>query len=117
MPNRGGLRVNVARRIAVKPASFAVETFLILSAAGGSIVLPATRIGPLTTLVLPAAKGTAKILPAGVAGMSEETNSAVTTPNRAAPPLRMIAQDAIQCHLILTNKRIDAVVLVPVFAK
>ena len=94
-----------------------VELFLVRSALSRLIVLPTPRVGTLATVVLSAAKGTAKILPAGVAGMSEETNSAVATLHCAVLQLRMIAQDAIQRHLILTDKRVDAVVLVPILAK
>jgi hypothetical protein len=78
---------------------------------------PAPLIATLPTVVPPTPKRTAKISTAGVTGMRKETNSAVATPNRAVDPLRMIAQGAIQGHLILTNKRIDAVALVPIYAK
>jgi len=90
---------------------------LILSAAVGSIVLPAPRIATLATMVLPAAKRTAEILPASVAGMSKETNPAVATPNCAALQVRTNPQRGVHCQVILPNKRFDAVVSVPIFAK
>jgi hypothetical protein len=114
---RNWRRVNVARRIAGKPASFAVETFLLSSAGVGTIVLPTPLIGPLATMVLPTAKPAAKILPARVAGMREEAYPAVTAPYRAVPQIRTIPQDGVQRPLILTNKRKDPIVLVPILAK
>ena len=75
--------MDVARPSAAKPAPFAVETFLLPSTGVGSIVLPAPRIGPLATVVLPAAKPAAEILAPCVAGMSEEAYPAVATPHRA----------------------------------
>jgi hypothetical protein len=64
-------------------ASFAVETLLVPSALGRSIVLPAPRVGALAAMVLPAAKLATEIQPARVAGMCKEANPAVTTPHRA----------------------------------
>ena len=80
-------------------------------------MLPTPRVGTLATVVLSAAKGTAKIPPSGVAGMREEANLAVATGDRAVLPLRMTPQDGIQRDLILTNKRNDTLVLVPILAK
>jgi hypothetical protein len=81
------------------------------------IVLPAPRVGTPATVVLSAAKGTAKILSFRIAGMREEANRAVATADRAVLPLRMTPQDGIQRDLILTNKRNDTLVLVPILAK
>ena len=117
MPKRSGRRVDVARRIAARQTSFAVETFLRPSAGVGSIVLSAPLIGPLAMMVPPAAKWTAEIAAARVAGMSEEAYAAVATPHRAVLQIRTIPQDGIQQELILTNKRTGAVVLVPILAK
>jgi len=68
-------------------------------------------------MMSPAAKGAAEILAARVAGMREEAYAAVTTPHRAGLQIRTIAQDGIKREMILTNKRISGVVLVPIFAK
>lgn len=80
-------------------------------------MLPATLIGELATIVLPAAERTAEILPARVTGMSKEANPAVAAVYRAVLQIRTIAQDGIQRELILTNKRMSAVGLVPILAK
>ena len=80
-------------------------------------MLPTARVGTLATVVLSAAKGAAKITAARAARMSEEANAAVATAHSAVLPIRMIVQDGIQRDLILTNKRKDAVVLVPILAK
>ena len=68
-------------------------------------------------MVLSTTKGTTKITAARAARMSEEANSAVATVHGTVLPIRVIAQDGIQGNLILTNKRKDAVVLMPVFTK
>ncbi len=109
--------MDVARRIAAKPASFAVETLLLPSSGAGSIVLSAPLIGPLATMMLPAAKRTAEIPAARVARMSEEAYAAVATPHRAGLQIGTIPQDGIQCELILTDKRISTLVLVPILRK
>jgi hypothetical protein len=77
----------------------------------------ATLIGALATAVLPAAKGTAEILSARVAGMSEEADPTVAAPHRAALQIITIPQGGVQRELILTKKRTGAVVLVPIVAK
>ena len=121
MPNRKGWRVDIARRKGFSVfsglAAFVVETFLVPSALSRSIVLPATPIGELATMVLPATERTAEILPVRVAGMSEKANPAVAATHRAVLQIRTIAQDGIQRELILTNKRMGAVGLVPILAK
>jgi len=109
--------VDVARRSIGELAAFAIEKFLIPSAVGLSIVLPAAVIGPLATTVLPTAKGAAQVLAARVTGMREEANPTVAAPHRAVLQIRTITQDGIQRDLILTNKRNGAVVLVPILAK
>lgn len=68
-------------------------------------------------MVLPAAKGAAQILAACVAGMSEEAYPAVATPHRAVVQIRTIPQDGIKRELILTDKRISTLVLVPILRK
>ncbi len=68
-------------------------------------------------VVPPAAKGAVKITAARAARMSEEANPAVAAPHGAVLQIRTIAQDGIKCELILTNKRKDPVVQVPIFAK
>ena len=83
----------------------------------GSIVLPATRIGPLATMVLSASKGAAQIPTACIARMREKANAAVATPHRAVLQIRTIPQHGVQRQLILPNTRNNLVVLVPIFAK
>jgi hypothetical protein len=68
-------------------------------------------------MMLPAAKGTAEILAARVAGMSEEANPAVAAACRAGLQIRTIAQDGIKRELILTDKRISTLALVPILRK
>lgn len=83
----------------------------------GSIVLPATRIGPPATMVLSAAKRATQIPAAGIARMREKANAAVAALHHAVLQIRTIPQHGIQRQLILPDKRNNPVVLVPIFAK
>jgi hypothetical protein len=120
-PNKRRRRVEIARRSVFSAigelASLAVKKLLVLPALGLLIVLSATRVAPLATMVLPAAKLTTEILAACVPGMREEAYAAVATPHRAVLQVRTITQDGIQRDLILTNERLGAIVLVPILAK
>jgi hypothetical protein len=80
-------------------------------------VLLATLVGLLATLVPTATEFAEKILPIRIPRMRQEANSTVAAQDRTACQTGMIAQDGIQRKLILTNKRTDAVVLMPVLAK
>ena len=82
-----------------------------------SIVLLASLVGPLPTVVFTATKGTAHIATSRIPWMGEEANPAVATTNGAVFQIRTIAQDRIERELILTNKRTGAVILVPILAK
>ena len=92
--------MNDARRRDCGPisalASPAVEMFLVLSALGRSIVVPAPPIGALATMVLPAAKRAAEIPTASVARMSQEANPTVAACHRAVLQIRTIAQNGVQ---------------------
>jgi len=68
-------------------------------------------------MVLTASKRTVEILPMCVPWMRQEANFAVATMDRTACQTGMIAQDRIQRGLILTNKRMGAIILMPVRAK
>lgn len=80
-------------------------------------MLSATLACRLTTVMLPAANGAAKIPAARIARMGQEPDPAVTAVYGAVLQLGTIAQNGIQRQLILTNKRVGAVVLVPILAK
>ena len=98
-------------------ATLAVVAFLVLLPLSRPVMLSATRACRLPTVMLPAAKGTAKILPARIARMRQEPDPAVTAAYGAVLQIGTIAQNGIQRQLILTNKRVGAVILVPVLAK
>ena len=98
-------------------APLPVETLLILAPLVRSIVLPAALIGLLAAVVITATEWTVEILPMRVPRMREKANSAMAAVDRAACQIGMIAQDSIERQLILTNKRTDAIVLIPIGAK
>jgi hypothetical protein len=68
-------------------------------------------------MMLSTTEGAAKIPSAHIAGMNEEPDPTVAAARRAMPQSRMTPKDRVQRDLVLSNKRVDAVVLVPVLAK
>ena len=68
-------------------------------------------------MVLSAAERATEIRATRVTGMRQEADPTVAAANRAVLQIRTIAQDGIQRVLILTNKRIGAVVPVPIGPK
>jgi len=68
-------------------------------------------------MVLTATERTADILPIRISRMREEANPTMAAVDRTACQTGMIAQDGIQRELILTNKPMGAVVLMPIRAK
>jgi hypothetical protein len=71
----------------------------------------------LAAAVLTAAERTGKIPPICVPRMRQKANPTMAAVNRTACQTGMIAQDRIERQLILTNKRADAIVLMPIRAK
>jgi hypothetical protein len=82
-----------------------------------SIVLLAPLVGLLAATVLTATKRAEKIPSIRVPPMRQEANSTVAARDRTVRQTGMIAQDGIERELILTNKRIGAVVPVPIGTK
>ena len=80
-------------------------------------MFPAAAISPLATMFLPTAKGTPKIFSAGIAGVGKEADPTVAARDGALHQVRTGPQEAIQRALVLTNDRLDAVVLVPILAE
>jgi hypothetical protein len=68
-------------------------------------------------MVLPAAEGATQIETTSVAGIREKTNPAVATGHHALVPIRIRPQNRAECYLVLTDKRIRAIILVPVLGK
>jgi hypothetical protein len=80
-------------------------------------VLLASLVRLLATMVLTATERAEEIPPIRISRMRQEANATVAAGDRTACQTGMIAQDGIQRDLILTNKRTDAVVLMPIRAK
>ena len=84
----------------------------------GCLIIPlAPLVGSLAAVVLAATELAAEIPPIGVSRMRQKANATLAAVNRTACQIRTIAQDGIERQLILTNKRVGAVVLVPIRAK
>jgi hypothetical protein len=98
-------------------APLPIEILLISAAFVRPVVLLAPLVRLLATVVFTATERAAEISPIRVSRMRQKANSAMAAVNRAACQIRMIAQDSFHCHLILTNKRVDAVVLMPIRTK
>ncbi len=78
-------------------------------------MLLAPRVGQFATLALAATEFTAKILPIRISRMRQEADPTTAAADCTACQTRMLAQNGIQRQLILTNKRIRAVVQMPIF--
>jgi hypothetical protein len=98
-------------------AALTIVSLLVLAPRGRSIVPPATRIGLLPTMVCPTTEGTTKIPPTGIPRMRQKPDPALAAVRNALAKMRMGRQHRVECHLILLNKRLDAILLVPPLAK
>ena len=114
---RRGRRGITRRGLAGLDACCNVELFLLRSAGVSVTVLLAPLVATLPAVVRSAAKGAAEILPVLVAGMREESNPAVAAVYGAAIQTGTNAQGGIQRALILTDKRMNTLVLVPILRK
>ncbi|MDV7394428.1 hypothetical protein RZS08_23800, partial [Arthrospira platensis SPKY1] len=97
-----------------------VEQLLVPPTPVRLIVLLAPRVGPFAALEFAATEFTVKIFPTGIPRMRQETDSTTAAVDRTVFQIGKIAQNAIaqngiQRQLILTNKRIGAVVQMPIF--
>lgn len=79
------------------------------------IVLLAPRVGQFATLVLTATEFAVKVFPTGISGMRQEADPTTVAVDRTACQMRILAQNGIHRQLILTNKRIGAVIQMPLF--
>jgi hypothetical protein len=68
-------------------------------------------------MVFTATELTAEISPIRVSWMRQKANATMAAVDRTAFQIGTIAQDGAERQLILTNKRVDAVVLMPIRAK
>jgi hypothetical protein len=106
---------SIAFRTEPDEAAPLVEEPLLLSPGCGLIERLATLIGTLLAASLTAPERAAEILTTSVAGMREESNPAMAAPHRTATQIRTVSQNHVKRKVILTNKRIGAFALVPIF--
>lgn len=81
------------------------------------IVPPAPLVRLLTAMMLAATERAAEIAPICVARIRQKANATMAAENGTPCQIRTLSQDGIERQLILTNKRVDAVVLVPIRTK
>lgn len=98
-------------------AAFGIETFLLPFPGRRSVVRGTPLAGTLFPMVLPAAERATQIQTTCVPRMSEKPNPAVNTESQTAVQLGIGLQDRVQRGLILADKRVGAIVLVPIIAK
>ena len=114
------LRIEIRRRLAIGETytalAAAIETFLIAFSVCRLIVRGTTLAGTLQVMMPPAAEWTTQVSPTCVPGMSEKPNPAVQTGNSATLKLGMGLQNRVQRGLILQDKRLGAIVLMPIRA-
>jgi hypothetical protein len=94
----------------------AIETFLIAFSVCRLIVRGTALAGTLQVMMVAAAEWTTQVSPTCVPGMSEKPNPAVQTGNSATLKLGMGLQNRVQRGLILQDKRLGAIVLMPIRA-
>jgi hypothetical protein len=80
-------------------------------------VLFAPLVGLLATMVLTTTELAAEISAIRIPRMGQKANSTMAAVDRAACQMGMIAQNGIERQLILTNKRVGAVGLMPIRTK
>ncbi|MGO9270424.1 MAG: hypothetical protein ACLQOO_09260 [Terriglobia bacterium] len=74
-------------------------------------------VGTLPAVMPAATKRATQVPPASVAGMREKANPAVNAGNEALLKFGMGLQGRVQRRLILPDKRLGAIVLMPIYAK
>jgi hypothetical protein len=94
-----------------------IETLLLAFSGGRSIVRGTPLTGLLPAMVPSTAEWTTQIPPTNVPRMREKANPAACTVSNAAEKLGVGLQDRVQRRLILPDKRLGAVILVPIRAK
>ena len=106
---------SITFRTELDEAAPLVQEPLLLSPGFGLIERLAALIGALLAASLTAPERAAEILTTSVAGMREESNLAITAPRRTTTQIRTVSQSHVKRTVILTNKRIGAFALVPIF--
>lgn len=116
---RGWRRTEFGSRFTHRGACAAptIEQLLFLFP-GCRLVMCGTPLpGTLSAMMLPTAERATQIPPTCVAGVSQKPNAAVPTVRHPAAQFGMGLHHRVQRGLILTNKRIRAIVLMPIRAK
>ncbi len=99
---------------AVLAGAALIDLALPLLAGGTAIIGGAPlRRGPLTVR-LPATKGTAQVVPTGIAPVGQKENAAVPAPGQAGAQMRLGPQHGPQHHVILQCQGGDRAPAVPV---
>lgn len=98
-------------------AATAIETFFLLFPNRTAVVGRAAVARTLPAMVLSATERTTQVEATRAARMRQKANPAVRAADGATPQFGMGLQNRVQSGLILTDKRVGAIVLMPVIAK
>jgi hypothetical protein len=102
---------------AARHAPLSVERLLLSASRLGSIVPLAPLVALLAAMVLTATERAAEIPPMGIPWMGQKADATMAAADRTAYQTGAIAQNSIERQLILTNKRVGAVALMPIGTK
>lgn len=94
-----------------------IEVFLLSSSGRRLIISRGALAGLVLTVMLATAERTAEITSTGIARMRQKANTAVNATGDTPVQVRMSGNDRVERVLVLTNKRINTLVQVPIFAK
>jgi len=94
-----------------------IEAFLLPFSRCRLIVRGTSLVGPLPPMMLSAAEWASQIPPPGVPRMCEEPNLTVSAVSHTALQFGIGLQDRVERGLILSDKRVSAIVLVPIWPK
>lgn len=94
----------------------AIKPLLLRLPAGGAVVGGTPLVRTLLVMCLSATERTTQVDAPRAARMGQEVDPTACAGHEALPQLGMGLQDRVQSGLILTNKWISAIVLVPVIA-
>lgn len=94
-----------------------IEVLLLSSSGRRLIISRGASAGLVLTVMLATAERTAEITSTGIARMRQKANATVNAMGDTPVQVRISGNDRVERVLVLTNKRINTLVQVPIFAK
>jgi len=104
-------------RLARPPGPLGIEVLLLSSSSRFLIISRGASAGLALTVMLATAERTAEITSTGIARIRQKANATVNAMGETPVQVRISSNDRVERVLVLTNKRINTLVQVPIFAK